>query len=74
MPQVPVDHSRIASKRPSTNVWKGVWLTAMASLLDRCAELKRELLEFSCNLVLTASAARCCGTTFRIDSSATRRN
>ena len=46
-PHVGVAHSPIASKRPSTNVWKEAQVTAIASLVERSGELKRELLEFS---------------------------
>ena len=47
VPHTAVDGSSIASKRPRVDVWKGAVVTAIASLVERSAELKRELLEFS---------------------------
>jgi hypothetical protein len=42
-----VDGSSIASKRPQVDAWRERRVTAIASLVERSADLKRELLEFS---------------------------
>ena len=53
---------------------EGSVVTAIASLLDRCAELKREMLKFSWQPCFDRDRSEVLEITFLIDSSATSWN